>query len=101
MAGLGCQWRTVAQAQRLVARRGGLAQAVTGLLGDPLQAVAFAQRGDVVLVDLGRPHASRQALAVCLGDKLAGPSACGLAMTPMFEPGALPRPLLAWGIAHA
>lgn len=41
--------------------------------------VTFAQRGDLVLLDIG----GRQTLGVCVGDTAAGPSTHGIEFAPM------------------
>lgn len=62
-----------------LAEHGPLADLVTAELGDPLPSPAFAQRGDVVIVDMD----GRESLAVCLGVEAIGPSADGLLAVPM------------------
>jgi hypothetical protein len=55
-------------AVRAITQKGGLVPLVTEMLGQPLPA-AFAQRGDVVRVEID----GRESLAVCLGLTAAGP----------------------------
>ena len=60
-------------AERIVRAAGGIKKIVTPLLGEPLPP-AFAQRGDLVLVDIE----GRESLAVCVGGEAAGPGEGGL-----------------------
>jgi hypothetical protein len=43
------------------------------------KSIVFAKRGDIVLVE----QRARKALAVCIGDKWAGPGAAGLVYQPL------------------
>ncbi len=67
------QWASQSEAVRMIARAGGLAEAVRalGLVEVP---PLFAQRGDLVL----HRREGADALAICAGSALAAPSATGL-----------------------
>lgn len=67
------QWAGRGEAVRVIARLGGLAAAVDTLGMDPIGPL-FAQRGDLVL----HRRDGTDALALCLGNQLAGPSDSGL-----------------------
>lgn len=76
MAALGCPidlptWETEAEAEALLAERGGLQAAVEAILGVPIEA-PFCGRGDIVLADAGETTP----LGICTGPRvaLAGPS---------------------------
>lgn len=66
-------------AARILARLGGMEQAVSARLGPPLHNVALAQRGDLVLVDA---EAGR-ALAICAGALAIAPGVAGLQRVPI------------------
>lgn len=68
---------TAAEAAALLATRS-LRDRVNDQFG-PEIAPAFAQRGDLVLIDL----AGRESIAVCVGVEAAGPGDTGLLMAPM------------------
>jgi hypothetical protein len=57
-----------------------LSSRVRSILGPPI-APAFAQRGDLALVEID----GRVSLAVCVGDLFAGPGADGLVMVPRVD----------------
>lgn len=63
-------------AMRILQGAGGIKPLMDVVLGNPINAV-FAQRGDVVLVDIE----GRESLAVCLGSIAAGPGEGGMAFT--------------------
>ena len=67
------QWSSQGEAVRVIAKQGGLGQFVSrlGLAEVP---PLFAQRGDLVL----HRRDGSDALAICLGSNLAGPSESGL-----------------------
>lgn len=67
------QWQDQRQALRVIAGLGGLAAAVE-VLGLVESSPLFAQRGDLVL----HRRDGSDALAICLGSNLAGPSESGL-----------------------
>lgn len=67
-------------ADALLARLGGLAAAVRGVLGKPIPP-ALAQRGDVVLVEVG----DAKAMGICLGDVIAAPGPSGLQYAPLDD----------------
>lgn len=67
------QWASQGEAVRAIARVGGLNAAVERM-GFTKVPPLFAQRGDLVL----HRRDGTDALAICLGDKLAGPSESGL-----------------------
>lgn len=73
VADLRGQWHDQSSAVRSIARLGGLQTAVTQRMGLPVGAL-YAQRGDLVL----HCRDGTEALAVCLGEHLAGPSESGL-----------------------
>lgn len=73
------QYRSRADAEALLAARGGLEAVVTAALGEPLATPLCAQRGDVVLVVDG----ARSALGICLGAQVAGPGLHGLQTVPL------------------
>jgi hypothetical protein len=68
------RYQTGAVAQRLIKKAGGLRALIEGVLGPALPA-EWAQRGDVVLVEID----GRESLAVCLGGVAAGPGEDGMA----------------------
>jgi hypothetical protein len=83
----GLEWSDLRSALRLLEREGGLEAAVTARMGEPILAT-FAQRGDVVLIDITRvppEHATVGALGICLGEVACAPSAAGLVFVPMFS----------------
>lgn len=51
----------------------------TELLGEPIEQVAFAQRGDVVAL----PHGDEATLGVCVGADVAAPALAGLEFFPV------------------
>jgi hypothetical protein len=61
-------------ARALIAAEGGLTVIVTVRLGEPLAARTLAQRGDVVLYDMG-PYG--EALGICLGAQFVAAGADG------------------------
>lgn len=67
------QWANQGEAVRAIARVGGLNAAVDAL-GLPSIAPLFTQRGDLVL----HRRDGTDALAICVGGQLAGPSETGL-----------------------
>lgn len=71
-------YSTAAGAARMLAERS-LAQAVADWGGLTAVAPAFAQRGDLVLVEID----GRESLALCVGDVVAGPGTEGLAFAPL------------------
>lgn len=73
VADLRGQWASRGEAVRVIARLGGLPAAVAALGLEPV-APLFAQRGDLVL----HRRDGTDALALCLGNQLAGPSDSGL-----------------------
>jgi len=73
-------YTTAAEAARII-HGGSLADLVEGWGELPRIQPAFAQRGDVVLVDINR----RECLALCVGDAAAGPGAAGLELVPMYH----------------
>lgn len=76
-------------AARVLLQRGGLAQIATDALGPPI-APLLATVGDVVLVRT----AQGDALAVCNGDHLLGPTSNGLAVYSLADG------LQAWRVGH-
>lgn len=72
---------------RLVRDQGTLRDMAEALLGESIHP-AYAQRGDVVLLEMGE----RETLGICVGAEIAGPGADGLALAPMS------MALLAWRI---
>ena len=70
---LQCTWETQGEAIRVIAKLGGIGATVErmGLIEVP---PLCAQRGDLVL----HRRSGNDALAICLGDKLTGPSDSGL-----------------------
>lgn len=73
------QWGSEAEAQGLLAERGGLHGAVTKLLGEPVPPL-MARAGDVVLA---LDAEGRELLAVCAGSVLVAPAARGLSAMPL------------------
>ena len=67
------QWQDQRQALRVIAKQGSLAAAVD-CIGFAHAPPLCAQRGDLVL----HRRDGNDALAICLGDKLTGPSESGL-----------------------
>lgn len=67
------QWHDQSTAVRAIVRMGGL-EAASETMGWQSVPPLFAQRGDLVL----HRRDGTDALAICLGDKLAGPSESGL-----------------------
>lgn len=70
---LQCTWASQSEAIRAIAKVGGIGAAVERM-GFAKVPPLFAQRGDLVL----HRRDGTDALAICLGDKLAGPSESGL-----------------------
>lgn len=99
LADLRGRWSTADEAAALLAELGGLQQAVTDRLGQPMPYPALVQRGDVVMVaaDPAATGGMRHALAVCGGHVLLGPGLRGLARVPMFGDGPSPA-LVAWRV---
>jgi hypothetical protein len=78
-------WHGMRAALRQLEAAGGLEAAITARLGAPI-AAPFAQRGDVVLLDITRvppEHAGIGAVGVCLGEVVCAPSIAGLVFIPM------------------
>ena len=73
-------WTDAVSAMREIKDRGGLQQAVTAELGDPID-WRFAQRGDVVLVVID----ARETMSVCVGDHLLVPGEAGGLLHPVTE----------------
>lgn len=67
-----------ASAARAIAAEGGLQAGLAARLGEPLEYVLQAQRGDVGLVDIE----GRQSIVVVIGDLAVGPGTDGLAAVP-------------------
>jgi hypothetical protein len=68
---------------RALKAAGGLKAAVTGCLGDPI-GVAFAQRGDVVLIeDEALSVTPGGMIAVCTGEHVVAPARDGLVFFPV------------------
>lgn len=63
---------------QLLQDSGPLGDIVTSYLGEPIHP-AFAQRGDVVLLQVEQ----RDTLGICVGESLAGPGLDGLVLIPM------------------
>jgi len=82
----GYRYKGEREALRLIAKAGSLGALAHRLLGEPLESVALAQRGDVVLADLE----NGASIGVCLGNVCAF---AGLAGGVVF------RPLLAAQVA--
>jgi hypothetical protein len=79
----GLEWDSARSALRVIEAEGGLSAAVSARLGEPIP-VAFAQRGDVVLiVDESVTVTPEGAVAVCLGETAAAPTATGMGFQPM------------------
>lgn len=70
---------TAAGAARFLADHGGLRALATRALGEPLTVPQFAQRGDVLLVEIE----GRESLAVLTGATLVGPGERGLTVLPV------------------
>lgn len=70
-----------AEAAQVVRASGGLSAMVTAVLGQPIL-IAFAQRGDVVMIEVGPSAEWEGALGVCVGDKAAVATASGLRFAP-------------------
>lgn len=88
------KWTSQASAMRTLKAAGGMQAAVSERLGGPI-GVAFAQRGDVVLIhDDSIARTPEGAVAVCLGESVAAPSADGLAFFP------LDRASVAWRVGN-
>lgn len=92
----GCQplpteWSDRTSAARALRRLGGLVPAVSSVL-PPLSAPAWAQRGDVVLVQCA--GLARRWLAVCDGPLLLSPGPHGLLINPSRYA------VRAWGVGH-
>ena len=71
-------WSDALSAGRTIEALGGLEAAITARLGDGI-APAFAQRGDVVLLDI----AGRETVGVVYGTHAMGPGEEGAVMVPM------------------
>lgn len=65
-------------AQRLIQNNDGVSGLARIAFGDPIPS-ALAQRGDVVLVDTPKG----EALAICVGDKMAAQGDAGIVFMPM------------------
>lgn len=93
---LPCQWADKASAVRLLRQHGGLPAAVGEVL-PALASPAWAQRGDVALVQASaRPGGLRRRwLAVVDGHLWQAPGASGLCAGPMA------MAVMAWGVGHA
>lgn len=75
-------WRTQDEAQALIARLGGLRQAVTAALGAEPVEPGFAGTGDIVLAVDPFDPAAREILAVAHGGELLAPGLRGLSVLP-------------------
>jgi hypothetical protein len=93
---LPCSWADKAGALRQLRLAGGLQAAVAGLL-PALGSPAWAQRGDVLLVQASAPagRMRRRWLAVADGHQWRAPDASGLRAGPMA------MAVMAWGVGHA
>lgn len=74
------EWTDALSAMREIERRGGLRQAVSDVLGEPIP-VTLAQRGDLVLIDLG----GRETMAVCVGEYALAASEMGALLHPVSD----------------
>lgn len=83
------QWDSQLSAARAIARMGGLQAAADALGLEPIPPL-YAQRGDVVL----HRRDGIEAIAICLGNNLAGPSESGL----LFF--GLENGVRAWRVGH-
>lgn len=75
------QYKTAAQAKRIIRNLGGLQAIATAVLGEARENRGFAQRGDVVLATLD----GDELLGICIGHEWVAPGADGLAFRPMTE----------------
>jgi hypothetical protein len=73
LAPLGLSYTTAGGALLEIGRRGGMAAAITRAMGEPLDEVGLAQRGDLVLVRAGR----HECLGVCVGQAALVPMGLG------------------------
>jgi len=80
VAQTGLVWATRAEARRAERAAGGIAAAVTRVLGDPI-AAALAQRGDLLLTC----GPAGQSLGVCIGARGAFAGKKGLAFVPIAQ----------------
>lgn len=90
LQGLRGAWADRRSAVQVLRSLGGLRDAVTQRLGQPMPWPACAWRGDIVLVRQG----GKPALAVCAGADCVGPAAQGAVRVPMTQA------LAAWSVGH-
>jgi hypothetical protein len=81
MADIRHAYGSLHSAWRLLADLGGLKMAVTEVLGQPMANGAFAQRGDIVLVNTDR----YPALAVVVGQSALAPLSIGVQRIPVRD----------------
>lgn len=86
------RWADRAEAVRILREQGGLVAAVDAAL-PRLPSPAYAQRGDVVLVQASVPR-GRRWLAVCDGARAWAPGPAGLVAVPMTHA------VHAWGVGR-
>lgn len=75
-------WSSATGAMRTIEAVGGLEAALTERFGDPI-APAFAQRGDLGLLEADRSPITGVTLAVCVGEWWVAPAQRGLARLPL------------------
>lgn len=79
----GLRWDGLKGALRQLEVEGGLAAAVTRVLGDPIDP-RLAQRGDVLLMP-APDFPGGAVLNICLGETACGPGEEGLVVRPLFD----------------
>ena len=76
-------WTTAREALAAVDAAGGLAAALTAILGTPHDNWRRARRGDVVLTATNDLEGGRGPVMICLGEQIAGPGVEAMQMLPV------------------
>ena len=76
-------WANLRVALRALDEAGGMAAAMTAVLGPPHDNWRRARRGDVVLTAANDLESGRGPVMVCLGSQLAGPGVEAMQMLPV------------------
>ena len=76
-------WSTAREALAAVDEAGGLAAALSSILGPPHDNWRRARRGDIVLTAANDLEGGRGPVMVCLGEQIAGPGIEAMQMLPV------------------